>query len=289
MAENNPNPNPNPNPTPPVVTPPASTPPAPTDWTASLSPETKGFVKERGFKDPGEVVEQYRNLEKLRGVPADKLLRTPDSYTDEKERQAALDNIYDRLGRPKTAKDYAIEVPKEGGDAKQAEWAQDLFHKAGLTKSQAEAISKGWNERQGTLTKAQQDAKNLTAQQDVDKMKTEWGAAYEDNLKLVDAGANALGWTKERIETMKNTLGVAETLKMLHDTGRKVGESPFILGDKNPAGGGKLTPEMAQVKIKELMKTSDFTQKLNSGDPETIKYWTNLHEQAFQGHTGVYI
>ena len=194
------------------VTPPASTTVTPpvtaADWTSSLSPELKGFIQERGFKEPGEIAEQYRNLEKLRGVPADKLLRTPDSYTDAKEQEAALNSIYDRLGRPKTAKDYGLEVPKEAGDAKQTEWAADVFHKAGLTKAQAAIVAKEWNDRQVNLTKEFTDTQALTAKQSAEKLKTEWGQAYEQNIATAKAGQTALGWDDAKVDLMGKTLGV---------------------------------------------------------------------------------
>lgn len=274
--------------TPPPAVPPAppaaaapGTPPTPVDWTSSLSPDLKGFIQERGFKDPAEVAEQYRNLEKLRGVPADKLLRTPDSYQDAKEQETALNAIYDRLGRPKTAKEYAIEVPKENGDPKQAEWIADLFHKAGLTKAQAEAISKGWNERQGVLTKEFAETQSLTAKQSAEKLRTEWGQAYDQNLNVAKAGQKALGWDDAKVDLMGKTLGVSETIKMLHDTGRKVGESQFILGDKQSPTLN--TPDGAQAKIKQLMNDKSFTTKLMDGDASAKQQWQMLHEQLANG------
>ena len=255
----------------------ASTPPT---WVDSLNPQLKEFVQEQGFKEPGEAVEAYQNLIKLRGVPADKLLRTPDSYTDPKEQEAALTAIYDRLGRPKEAKDYNVEIPKEGGDQAQADWAKDLFHKAGLNKNQAEAISKAWNERQALGMKTAQENSALTSKQAVEGLKREWGAAYDQNIQIARAGQTALGWDDAKVDKMSATLGLGETLKMLHDTGRKIGEATFVPGGKeNPA----FTPEGAQEKIKNLMKDKSFVEKLESGDPTAGQQWRYLHEQLANG------
>ena len=33
------------------------------DWTTGLNEDTRGFVQNRGFKDPGMVLDSYRNME----------------------------------------------------------------------------------------------------------------------------------------------------------------------------------------------------------------------------------
>lgn len=270
---------------PPAGTPPAPpvvTPPAPTDWAANLAPDLKGFIQERGFKDPGEIAEQYRNLEKLRGVPADKLLKLPDSLDD----MTNMAPIYDRLGRPKDAKGYTIEVPKEGGDPKQAEWAAELFHKAGLTKAQGEAIGKAWNERQTAAFTSIKESTALAKTQAEAALRTEWGAAYDQNVALVDKGANTLGLTKDQIESMGNLHGRDVFMKKLAEIGRSLGEANFVPGNKTP--GGAMEPEQAQNTIKELMRSEEFTKRLNSGDPDARKRWDGLHEMAFRGSANIY-
>ena len=80
----------------PVVTETPAAPAAPADWTAGLPEEMKGYVQNKGFKDPSAVVESYRNFEKLMGVPQDRMIKLPEKAED----KAAWDSIYNRLGRP---------------------------------------------------------------------------------------------------------------------------------------------------------------------------------------------
>lgn len=262
----------------PPVTPPATPPVTPPDWKASFKPDMQNFVTERGFTGPEQVVEQYRNLEKLRGVPPDQLLTLPKSLDD----ATAMAPIYDRLGRPKDSKGYTLEVPKDG-DPKQAEWAGDLFHKNGLTKTQGEAIVKGWNERQAAAVAANLENVKIAKAQTELALRKEWGAAYDQNTALVDKGAKTLGLTPEQVESLGGIQGRDVFMKKLADIGRSLGEAPFITGNKTTGGENVLAPEQAQAKINELMKTSDFTQKLYAGDPIARKTWDTLHEQmAFQ-------
>src|SRR5690606_18358521 len=70
-----------------------------TDWTSGFSDDLKGFVQNKGFKDPASVLDSYRNLEKLMGTPKERLLRLPENMDDAN----AMGEIYTRLGRPQTA------------------------------------------------------------------------------------------------------------------------------------------------------------------------------------------
>src|SRR5690242_20907106 len=53
-------------------------------------------------------LESYQNLEKMRGVPAERLLTLPDDKSDEATRNA----FYEKLGRPKEAAGYEFEDRK---------------------------------------------------------------------------------------------------------------------------------------------------------------------------------
>jgi len=48
------------------------------EWYAGIADEgLRGYVQTKGFKDPGALAESYRNLEKLQGVPQERLLKLP--------------------------------------------------------------------------------------------------------------------------------------------------------------------------------------------------------------------
>lgn len=260
-----------------TTTPPTTATPPATSWVDALKPEIKAFVQEQGFQSPDAVVESYQNLRKLHGVGADKLLRTPDSFTDAKEQEAALNQIYDRLGRPKTAAEYGIENKDQAEDTK---FMAETFHKAGLTKKQAEDISKALAERTTTAQKTAQENQQLFAKQAVDRLKTEWGSGYDKNLQLAKQGQSALGWDDKMVDSVASAIGIDKTIKALNDAGRRVGEGTFIQGTK---GNETYTPDTAQAKIKALMTDRSFTDRLMAGDAQAKAQWTALHEQMGAG------
>src|SRR3990167_3081868 len=79
-------------------------------WTDGLPQETLGFVEKKGWKGNADVITSYQNLEKLQGVPAERIIKLP-----EKLEGTEMDVIYNRLGRPEKPDGYKIPVP-EGED-----------------------------------------------------------------------------------------------------------------------------------------------------------------------------
>jgi hypothetical protein len=246
-------------------------------WTDALSPENKAFVQEQGIKEPGALIESYQNLRKHLGAGADKLLRTPDSYTDPKEQEAAWNTIYDRLGRPKAPSEYGIE---NKDDAENTKFLAETFHKNGLTKSQAENLAKSFTERQAGLQKSAIENQQNLAKQSVEKLKMEWGGTYEQNMRLAQAGQKALGFDDKMVDQIASVRGVGETIKMLNDIGRRVGESTYVASGKGPEIN---TPDTAKQKISQLMTDKSFVDKLMAGDAVAKSQWSKLHEEMAEG------
>src|SRR4051812_34983762 len=82
------------------------------EWISKITkPELKGLAESRKWESPEMLLESFHNLEKLRGIPQEKIMAVPDS-TD----QAALDIVYNRLGRPDKPELYGLPKDAEGSD-----------------------------------------------------------------------------------------------------------------------------------------------------------------------------
>jgi hypothetical protein len=256
------------------VTPPATAAPA-ADWTSGFNDEMKGYIQNKGFKTPADLAESYRNFEKLQGVPQDRLLKLPEKL-DSPEARA----IWERLGTPKEAKDYQLEVPAQGGDQKMAEWAANEFHKLGVPKPMAEGFVKAFNARAAQAdadAKAAAQAASATAEAN---LKTEWGNAFEQNKARVEQAARVLGIDDKGLLALNRALGPEGAPKLLLKLAAATQEGQFITGQPVP---GVLTPEQAQSQITDLRRDSDFVQRLAKGDHEARQKWSNLHQAAFPG------
>lgn len=267
---------------------PASTPAAPSapptasaqlvtpQWYESFkSPELKTYVQERKINSPEDLATRYQNLEKLKGVPEDRLLKLPEKMEGD-----AAKAVWQKLGAPKEAKEYGI-PREEGKDTSFADWAEQAFFANNLTKSQAEGVLKSYSELNAQLQAKQQEAYQNSIRQADEKLKSEWGASYEQNLNLAKQGARILGIDAKTIDLLEKTQGREHLFKTLQKIGVSVGESNFVQG--NPAPTTDLTPEQAQGEIQKLMTDQKFMKKFNKGDVETMERWNRLNQLAAPG------
>lgn len=257
-----------------ATTTPAATTAAAPSWTADLPPEHQTLVGHKQWSGPKDVVHAYANLEKMVGTPAEQLLKLPG---DDKPESWAP--IYDRLGRPKEAKEYGIAVP-EGGDPKFAEAAAGWFHEQGLSKKQALGLAEKWNGHVAEVTRQQTEAQQVKNAAEHKALTTEWGAAFEQNVGAAKNAAKSLGFDAKTIDALEGALGFAGVMKLMHGLGTKLGEAKFIAGQPAPGFNGVMTPDQAKARITALKSDSDFARRLTMGDAVARAEWERLHQMA---------
>lgn len=253
------------------------------DWTSSLGDDLKGFAQNKGFKDPKDVVDAYRNFEKLMGAPKERLITLPESLED----KTAMDPIWQRLGAVKEAKEYGFEASKDFGDEKLTDRLKQVAHELKMPRAQAEGFVKALNEWQTgrlTETKAQVESK-VTAEGET--LKKDWGAAYDQNLNIANGVAQKFEMTKEQLMGLGASMGPAAAMKFLHKLGQGLGEAQFHQGSGAGGSGNINTPEAAKAEIKQLMGDADFYRRLNAGDTDASNRWSRLHKQASPGEFSV--
>ena len=250
---------------PPAGDPPPAPPPA-GGWFEKLTadPEAKTWAESKGWTkdtDTGIVADSYRNLEKLFG--ADKAGRTvllPKDDTD----KAALDTIYDKLGKPKEAKDYDVEVP-EGADPTFINTAKDWFHKNNLTKTQAKGIT-------DLYKAAELDAVNAVTERhatEVEGLQTEWGQKFDEKVEVGKAAVKAAGLTTEHTLAIEKALGPASAAKMFEFFGRNYVEgSPPGNEQRTTPSFANMNPAQASAKIDQLYQDQNFMARYSNQDPK---------------------
>lgn len=246
------------------------------DWTTGLSDELKGFVQTKNFKDPTAVLDSYRNLEKLMGAPKERLLKLPEKADD-----PAWGEVYSKLGRPADPKEYNFEVP-QGGDPKLADWAKGTFHKLNMPKSMADNLAKEWNAMAAQVEAQQKEAYDNHVAQDTQALKKEWGAAHDQNTKIAEKAFRALGFKPEVADGLEKVIGHAETMKLFHALGTKLGEDNFQIGTgSNQNFGGAMTPAQAKDRISALRADPGFVSKYVNNDADARNEMARLHQFAY--------
>ena len=255
--------------------------PASFDWnSAGLDPDTLNLVNDRKWASPKDVLQSYRNLEKLTGVPADKIIKLPTDADP-----AAWNDVYTKLGKPDVADKYDIPVPQGDAGTLMKE-AKNWFHEANLSVSQGKALAEKWNAFVESQSKAQETQHQTAMQADINKLKQEWGSGYEANAAVVDRAAMAFGLDQDTVSALRDVLGPAKAMKFLHAVGSKIAmpENGLINGQIAP-GFSSMSPAAAQAKINELRTSKTFAQQFVSPDPkvrsEARDQMTRLHQIAF--------
>lgn len=258
-----------------TATPAAAPAPAPS-WLDGADETTVGYVQNKGWSDPKQVLDGYRNLEKLLGADkAGNAVVIPKEGADPKE----WDAVYTRLGRPTGPDGYQVQFP-EGGDKAAQDAMLAKAHELGLTKAQAEGL---FGEMTAKANATMQAAAAQRAQQfqlEDAAIKQEWGAAYTKNLAQAQAGARSLGLDAQTIDKLSGSLGHKATLSLLQKVGSAMNEDGFVAPGSPQGFGNALTPGQAKAQIQALMQDRDFVSKYTQGNAEARAKMTQLHQYA---------
>ena len=249
------------------------TPPAAASWLDTIEDvELKGYVQNKGWKDPRELADGYRNLEKLLG--GEKLpMPKGDDDAD------GWNRVFDKLGRPQAADAYKIPTMGDG----QEQFVKDVqgkFHELGLTEKQGNALAEWYHGVQKGMVDSSMAGSAQKAEADLSALKQEWGGAYDENIELGRRAAREYGMDEGKLTKIEQALGTGEMLKLFAQIGRSQGEASFNKGD---GGGGSfgMTPAAAQARIAELKGDRAWTQKYVAGDAEARAEFARLHQLAF--------
>lgn len=240
-------------------------------WDKIEDSELKGYVQNKGWKDPTELATGYKNLEKLLGgekLPLPKGAEDADGWN----------RVYDALGRPKSAEEYKLPVP-EGDSGEFAKAAASKFHELGISAQQAEKLAAWYNEMganaQQQLT--QQSTQKIEA--DLGALKQEWGQAWDENINLGQRAAREFGLDQAKLTAIENAMGTKDMLQFMARIGRGLTEHSFEGGKSTQSFG--MTPEAARQRIGELRSDTDWSTKYMSGNAEAQKELQRLMQIAY--------
>lgn len=238
--------------------------------------DIKAWTANKGFENPEVAMTSYQNLEKLMGHDrAGRTVVLPGDDASPEDRAAFLS----KLGRPDKPDGY--EMPKEGVDEGFVKWAKDSFHDAGLTSKQAKALTDKWQEFVGTRTEATQQESQSRFAGETDRLRKEWGAAFDEKVKVVDRAAAQFGLDSESLTALRNAWGPHKAMTFFERIGSGLGDSEFITGQGQKSFSGAMTPTQASGRIKELQRDNSFVTKYVAGDVGARSEMERLHKWAY--------
>lgn len=250
-----------------------------TGLVSGLTPEGKGWLENKAYKDFPSLVEAHRGAEKMLGVPKDRLLALPEKMDDAK----AMAPVWERLGRPKDVAGYKV---PEGVDAERIKPFLGKLHEMGAPAGMVEAAFSAMVEMSKAAETETITAFNTASDNENAQLKKEWGQAYEQEVARGRRFAKEVGLGKPELDAIERVLGTGKTLKMFAKAGAQFSEDKLV-GGGNGAQFNALSPEAAMVKIAELKGDKAFMDRLTSANAETKKQanaeWERLHRFAYPG------
>lgn len=249
-------------------------PPPDLSWLENLDDDGKGFVANKAWKTPKDVVESYRNLEKLVGRKGRDIPEADDAE--------GWNKFYNELGRPETADGYKFDLPDEY-NPELVKFYQEAAHKAGLTKKQADAFLMDYMDFEHAAREeyAKQNASRVDM--GVAELKREWGAKFDENLNVALRGANALGLSKDERIALEESMGQAKAARLFERVGRALCSEDGTPNTPGNSGFGVRTPAEAQARIDELLSRPDYRQAYMDGDKAKEAEISALYAQVAAG------
>jgi len=224
-------------------------------WYEGVAPDLAAWAKEQNLDKPEAALIAHRGIVKLKGAPANELLHLKPGW-DEKPETAA--EVYGRLGRPQTADAYQIPaIPIGDGDVDLAPKFKTWAHEAGLTPKQATALATHYQGELTAFAAARKEAFETKRAQDVDALRSEWGGAYDENVRAGSTAraklAGVIGLDDAKLDKLEEVFGHIDTMKLFAVLGRTMGEHKAVVGDQGTGDQFGMTPAAAEKKAQQLM------------------------------------
>ena len=233
-------------------------------WVEQIAtPEDRAYAQTKGFKEPGEVVGLYRNLEKLLGGEK---LPMPKGEADVE----GWNRVYKAIGRPETPEGYKLPVPAEGDKGFAAD-ASKWFHDAGLSVKQANLLAKNYAEYGARVQNAQQTAIDARNAAELETFKREQGQLFDAKLEMGRRAAKQFGFSNEELVAFERAVGTKALLTRFAAIGEGMGEH-VVVGDAR----GPISATSAQGQIDLLKKDPEFQAKYLSGDADAKQRMAEL-------------
>lgn len=257
-----------------------ATPPINTDvpfYDSFTNPELKTWTGAKGFKSPETMAESLLNMEKLMGAPKDRLLKLPEKSDDPE-----WGNVFEKLGRPKTAAEYNIPLP-EGDPGTFAAKAKEAMFKYNLTADQAKGLAEWWNGEGAAMQEAQENELLMKSDAEMKQLHAEWGSLATEKEAIARAAAKEFfNLDGDAMTAVERSMGSRAFMEAMVKIGEKLGEAKFIQGDSGEQVDSKTK---ALQEIEALKKDKDFynamMDKKHLKHAESLERWNKLNLLAY--------
>ena len=265
--------------------------PAPSDWRDSLPDPVKGWQEVETSKDEGAFWEQMSNMRSAIGQS----LRIPsqeageEAWADFKARIADVPGVmfYDQndptqamnaLGRPQDPGGYNFtEVEGFDADPEVEGEFKALAHEIGMTAEMADKVH-GW--LANNIAEEQRQTQQQY-QQDMNMLKGEWGAAFDQNTALARNAVIALDQKVSGFADYLEQSGAGNStqfIKVMAELGKMFGEQGMMQYQESTA----MSPHEARLQIEEIRNNPEhpYNDEMSSAHEAAKEKVRQLYKYA---------
>lgn len=251
-------------------------------WFEQLPPEMQSDKVFAAFKGKalGDLAKSYVEKEKMIGSS----IRLPGEKDTPEEKQAKLNDIHNKLGRPAKPEEYTLEMPEltpamAWDDGKVSEF-KTFAHKLGISNDTANELLKFYaDEVNGILPDL--DTINRETRQ---KLVGEVGEPmYKRMVGFAYKAARHYGGEEYIKHLDSSGLGSDEwTIRVLAKAGRDLSEHG-VVEPESIGMNGAVTSESAKSKIAEIMNDKEhaYHKRNRGGHEEALEEMSRLHRIAY--------
>lgn len=258
--------------------------PAAPAWAQGLSADELAYIGSKGWdkdgKGPADVLRSYRNLERLRGVDAERLVKIPDWSKPEE-----VAEYRQRIGVPEAPDKYENHEVNLPTGLLDASAIAKLSHRIGANQTQHTELLNGTGELLTEIFQAEQG--RIARQQAIElqNLAREVGANNLEafNQDFLSAREKFKEYLPDDvIETIGMNLEVPFR-KLMAAVGKAMREGTRA-ADAGGSSTSPMTAMQAEAELEALQKDSSFFQRLQSGDAEAKRRLAELQTIAFGPH-----
>lgn len=259
-------------------------PPVPPSWEqirAALPEDIRNSEAIKDFKDTTAFVKSFIETKSFLG----NAIRIPGPDAGEPDKKAFRDRlkervpdlvelpadptklaeqesmIFERLGRPKEAKEYPslkdAKVEIAEGVTVDEEQLRGYAQKLGLTKKQYVELAKEVVTERSKAVAASSEARKA--------LRTELGDAFEERLSAAAVAARKLGASEAMVKALKEGNVPAEQAKLWIGVAKSMGTEGSEFGSREGGGSGRMTPQEAEAQIAEIYRNPLINDKARNG------------------------
>jgi len=242
-----------------------------TEFLSTLGEDYKTVAATKGFNSADDIMKSYTNLESMMGKKFDEL-------TNEE-----LKSVYTKLGAPESKEDYGFEKAElpDGAEDVMTDWFASQAHEAGLTKDAASKLRESFMGLQAEEVKQAEIAIQVQEKDNIEKLKVEFGSAFDERINLAKTALNEVGGEEARMAILNAGLGSNPAIiKMLSEIGKMTSEGKMVDSGRVEAQFG-ITPEEAASKIAEKFADPAFLERyrntMHQGHNEAVQELDKLY------------